>query len=55
MTTDELEQAIIALQDRMLLFSRRQCVSYRSTQAALRRLVARRVEIAEREPQQREA
>ena len=55
MTTDELEQAIIALQDRVLLFSRRQSDSYRAARAALRRLVARRVEIAKRDPQQREA
>ena len=55
MTTDELEQAIIALQDRVLLFRRQQSASYRATRAALRRLVARRVEIAKREPQHREA
>ena len=55
MTTDELEQAIIALQDRVLLFSRRQCASYRASRAALHRLVARRAQIAKREPQHREA
>ncbi len=55
MTTDELEQAIIALQDRVLLFSRRQSASYRATRAALRRLIARRVEIAKRELQHRGA
>ncbi len=55
MTTDELEQVIIALQDRVLLFSRPQSASYRSTRAALRRLVARRAQIAKREPQHRAA
>ena len=56
MTTDELEQAIMALQDRAQnLRAPWQITAYRATQRALRRLVAQRAETAKREPQQREA
>lgn len=49
MTTDELEQAIVALQDRALVFHRTQSAGYKTTKAALRRLVAERAKIAKRE------
>ena len=56
MTTDELEQAIMALQDRAQhLRAPWQITAYKATRQALHRLVAQRAEIAKRDPRQREA
>ena len=58
MTTDELEQVIAALQDRVQLLSLSrhwQQGSLRTTRRALSRLAARRREIARRDPQPKEA